>query len=242
MINDIVPIFESTINSKIKKTINARELHQFLESKQEFSHWIKNRIEQCNFLENQDFITCSPNLSSNSVTHGGHNRVDYHITLDMAKHLSMVERNNKGMEARQYFINCEEELINNLQNQKQMSLTEIVEYSINKLLDQERKIINIETTQKEFDSRIAQIESEASRLRSHSDMFTVMGFCNLVKFPASMQTASKIGKAVTKYCKANNIRIDTTGDARVGSVNVYHIDALITVCSVLYPSHNFNIL
>lgn len=38
-----------------KRAVNARELHQFLESKQDFSNWIKNRIEKYGFVENQDF-------------------------------------------------------------------------------------------------------------------------------------------------------------------------------------------
>ncbi len=234
--NELISIFDSTINSKIIKTVNARDLHQFLDSKQDFSTWMKNRIEQYDFVENQDFIVLHRFMEN---PQGGRPAIDYHISLNMAKELSMVEKTSKGKEARQYFINCEEELINRW---KSMSLAEVVSYSINKLVEQERQITNIENTQKVFDSRITQIESEASRLRSHSDMYTVMGFCNLVKFSLSMQSASKIGKAVTKYCKANNIRIDTTGDARVGNVNVYPIDTLITVCSVLYPSHNFNII
>jgi phage anti-repressor protein len=73
----------------------------------DFSNWIKDRIEQYDFLENQDFV-CSPVLATNGK--GGHNRKDYHITLDMAKELAMVERNEKGKQARQYFIECEKRL------------------------------------------------------------------------------------------------------------------------------------
>ena len=44
------------INGELQQTVNARELHSFLESKQDFSTWIKNRIEQYDFVENQDFV------------------------------------------------------------------------------------------------------------------------------------------------------------------------------------------
>ena len=37
------------------ETVNARELHSFLESKQEFAHWIKNRIAKYGFIEGEDF-------------------------------------------------------------------------------------------------------------------------------------------------------------------------------------------
>jgi len=86
------------------QTVNARELHVFLEVGKDFSTWIKDRIDQFGFVENQDFV-CSPILGSNG--RGGHNRIEYHLTLDMAKELSMVERNDRGKQARQYFIECE---------------------------------------------------------------------------------------------------------------------------------------
>lgn len=89
-----------TVDADGKKTVNARELHAFLEAGSEFRHWIKDRIEQYGFSENIDFIT------SEKIIRGG-KAIDYHITLDMAKELAMVERNEKGKQARQYFIECE---------------------------------------------------------------------------------------------------------------------------------------
>lgn len=84
-----------------KQAVNARDLHAFLEVGKDFSNWMKDRINQYEFTENQDFV-CSPVLASEG--RGGHNRIDYHLSLDMAKELSMVERNEKGKQARQYFI------------------------------------------------------------------------------------------------------------------------------------------
>ena len=54
--NELIKLQPQTINGNAIETVSARELHSFLESKQDFSTWIKNRIEKYEFVENQDFI------------------------------------------------------------------------------------------------------------------------------------------------------------------------------------------
>lgn len=103
--NELIKLHLQTMNSNTVDTVSARELHTFLESKQDFSTWIKNRIEQYDFVENQDFIKLHKKMEANNAT-----MIEYHITLDMAKELSMVERNDKGKQARKYFIECEKRL------------------------------------------------------------------------------------------------------------------------------------
>lgn len=104
--NPLIPISHLQVGREHVATINARELHAFLEVGKDFATWIKDRIEQYGFLENQDFVT-APQNGGAVYKGGGHNRKDYHLTLDMAKELAMVERNDKGKQARQYFIDCE---------------------------------------------------------------------------------------------------------------------------------------
>ncbi|ODT85304.1 MAG: hypothetical protein ABS69_00925 [Nitrosomonadales bacterium SCN 54-20] len=99
--NELIKIKDREIGGEEIQTVNARDLHAFLEVKSEFRNWIKNRIEDFGFVENQDFVTAGKNLPS------GKTQIDYHISIDMAKELSMVERNEKGREARKYFIACE---------------------------------------------------------------------------------------------------------------------------------------
>lgn len=99
-IHQLIPIQVSRVEGETVQTVDARSLHLYLEIKSEFRNWIKNRIDDYGFLENKDFVTTV------EIYRGGE-RKDYHISLDMAKELAMVERNEKGKEARQYFIECE---------------------------------------------------------------------------------------------------------------------------------------
>ena len=101
----LIPLQPQTINGNAVETVSARELHEFLESKQDFSTWIKNRIEKYEFVENQDYIMLHKKMEANNAT-----LIEYYITLDMAKELAMVERTEKGKQARQYFIECERKL------------------------------------------------------------------------------------------------------------------------------------
>lgn len=87
-----------------RETVNARELHEFLEVGKDFSTWIKDRIEKYSFTLGLDFIT---EVFPNSGEKGGRPQIQYFLSLDMAKELSMVENNSKGREARLYFIEVE---------------------------------------------------------------------------------------------------------------------------------------
>ncbi|MEE6055988.1 antA/AntB antirepressor family protein [Avibacterium paragallinarum] len=109
--------------------INARNLHQALQIGRDFSTWIKNRIEECSFIEGQDFIIVE-NLSSPKWGSSNSERftlntanankqlskarpqklIDYIITIDMAKHLSLLEKNEIGRAIRQHFIEAERQL------------------------------------------------------------------------------------------------------------------------------------
>ena len=78
--NQLIPLHSQTINGNAIETVSARELHTFLGSKQDFSTWIKNRIEKYGFAENVDFLI----ILSKTPT-GGRPSQEYYITLDMTK-------------------------------------------------------------------------------------------------------------------------------------------------------------
>ncbi|EAO5737915.1 phage antirepressor Ant [Salmonella enterica] len=108
MTDQLVPLFNGVINNEPTLLCNARDLHAFLGAGKHFASWITERIEQYRFFENQDYIIASQNREAK--IRGGHNRKDYHLTLDTAKEVAMVERNEKGRQIRRYFIECEKQL------------------------------------------------------------------------------------------------------------------------------------
>ena len=87
-----------------QRAVNARDLHQFLGVGRDFSNWIKGRIEEYQFIKGQDFEVFTK-FGENSS--GGRPAKEYALSLDMAKELSMVERTERGREARRYFIEME---------------------------------------------------------------------------------------------------------------------------------------
>lgn len=104
-----------------KQVVNARDLHAFLGSKQRFSDWIKNRIEQYDLIEGEDYEKLHFDYKGNLLIIRDHKKVksenqhvsktEYALSINAAKELSMVEGNEKGKRARRYFIACEAKLI-----------------------------------------------------------------------------------------------------------------------------------
>lgn len=108
---ELIKLTQQTLNDEQVNTVNARELHEFLGVGRDFSTWFKDRVEQYSFVENEDYILIPQNRGINSGRGGDRKSKDYHISLDMAKELCMVEKNEKGRQARKYFIECEKKLL-----------------------------------------------------------------------------------------------------------------------------------
>jgi phage anti-repressor protein len=96
------------------ETINARHLWEYLGVLTDFSDWIKRRIEEYGFIENVDYTILKFEVGKIQRLRGM-SEYEYHITLDMTKELCMVERNDKGREARRYFIDREKRFNNIVQ-------------------------------------------------------------------------------------------------------------------------------
>jgi len=129
-----------------RQTVSARTLHEFLEVESNYTTWF-NRMTEYGFNENIDFQTCLPNLESES--HGGQNKQDHQITVEMAKELCMIQRTEKGKQARQYFIELE----------RQWNTPEAVMARAVKMAD--KKILSLESGIKERDDIIKELTPAA---------------------------------------------------------------------------------
>jgi anti-repressor protein len=101
--NELIKV---SYNENQEPTVNGRELHEFLESKEPYTKWF-NRMVEYGFAENIDFSLL--HFGNTEITAIGNSKIDHVLKLDMAKEISMLQRNERGKQARQYFIAIEKE-------------------------------------------------------------------------------------------------------------------------------------
>lgn len=109
-IENLLTIDSTKFGKELVETVNGRNVWEWLRVKSDFSHWIKRRILDGQFEEGVDFAVAKNNgVKNQQVTTDVGDAIDYHVSIDMAKHLCMLERNERGKQARQYFIQCEKD-------------------------------------------------------------------------------------------------------------------------------------
>jgi phage anti-repressor protein len=190
-------------NDKGQKVVSARDLHKFLESTERFSNWFERQL-QYDFIEDQDFTS----VKSLTLVNNGASRElqDFALTLDCAKEISMIQRTEKGKEARKYFINCEKQL-----QARQLPTT---------YLEALTKLVETETEKQNL-----QIE-----LDEHKAWYSVKRVCLLGHFKSS--EAKNLWRALKKYSIEHNYQIQSIFDANYGEVKTYHKDVWFGVYGV----------
>ena len=97
-------LIKITENEKGEPTVNCRELYKFLEVTDRYSRWF-DRMCEYGFVENRDFTSVK---DYTVVNNGANKSIQNHIlSLNMAKEIAMLQRNEKGKQIRQYFIEVE---------------------------------------------------------------------------------------------------------------------------------------
>jgi phage anti-repressor protein len=211
--NELITITQTKIGTEEVNAVDARELWVFLESKQDFSTWTKNRIEQYGFVQGVDFIQFHNFVESDSRA-----RIEYTLSLDMAKELSMVERNAKGKQARQYFIECERRL--------RQGTTPVAMTTAEQFLALAQWQVEQERKQNELESKVEAHDAQLKVLTEGENYFTIVGYCNIAGVRITTQEASRYGKKATAICRANGYVIGTAPHPVYGRINTYPRDIL----------------
>ena len=211
-------LIKITTNEQGLSVVSARDLHQFLEVKTEFKDWMPRMLEY-GFEENKDF---SAFLSEST---GGRPSKEFALTIDTAKEISMIQRTEKGKEARQYFIQCEKIA----KEIKTMSPAE-------QLLANAQLLVDIERKQKETESRMTKTEQAVlmleAKTQTRSNYFTVAGYATLNKMSCGLKLASNLGRKASALCKQREIPTEEILDPRFGTVKLYPITILEEVFSM----------
>lgn len=203
--NELIKITETNG----KRAVSARELHKFLEATERFSNWFERQL-QYGFTENVDYVGCKQfNALANQEL------MDYALTIDCAKEISMLQRNEKGKQARKYFIEVEK---NWKERQKSLTPAEMLLQQCQMLVEQERRLRDVEENQKSIEEKVSIIEAKT---KTTPDYFTVVGYATLHEIDVNVKIASSLGRKAAMLCKKRGILMEEIPDPRFGRVKTY---------------------
>ncbi len=130
-----------------KKAVSAKELHLFVDMLTRFDIWIMRMLEY-GFIEHVDYQCLYKNVQ---MPNGGAKQAieDYALSLECAKEISMLQRNEKGKQARTYFIEMEKKALE-LSKPKELSRKELA-----------LMIVEAETARELAEEKIKELEPKA---------------------------------------------------------------------------------
>lgn len=162
--------------------IDARRLYEVLKPFTRFNDWINGFISKCNFIENLDYVVIRYDYLGNEIpltdnkTHV--NKKEYAITIEMAKHIVLMDKSDIGKKVRAYFIAVEKEYKKDIMDRIQSNIpsvsVETIEYDIKKNLpfDPDDKIETLKAfvrLMEEEKSNKVVIESLKNEIKNRKD-------------------------------------------------------------------------
>lgn len=129
--NPIVNLHEQEDGSV---AVMGRDLHEFLEIGTRYDIWF-NRMTEYGFEENVDYGMVVQKRTTNNPKNPFTEYVDHIMTIDMAKEVSMIQRNEKGKQARRYFVEIEKAW-----NSPEMVMKRALQFADRKIIDLQEQI------------------------------------------------------------------------------------------------------
>ena len=121
--NKLIRIEKKVIGADTVNAVNARELYEALEIKQQFTNWVDKQIKRAGLRVNVDYIVTNVKVTREI---GSSTRKEYILTTDSSKHIAMMSQGQKAKEVRDYFIAIEKEYRQNENNTGNDILNQIV--------------------------------------------------------------------------------------------------------------------
>lgn len=157
--NNVNELIATSQNEKGEIIVNGRDLHEFLEVKTEYKDWFPRMVEY-GFIEGVDYIQFTEKVDAQKRART-YEQKNHAIKLDMAKQLGMLQRTEKGMQIREYFLKLEsfwnspemvEQRYNEIRNKKIENLVQEKFLLENKLEEQKPKVLFAEAITSSRDS------------------------------------------------------------------------------------------
>ena len=149
MNNELIKITKDDNGNSV---VSGRDLHDFLGVQTKYTQWFE-RMVSYGFTENVDFVGFSQKREKPT---DGRPTIDHALTLDMAKEISMIQRTDKGKQARQYFIEVEKAYKEKYKlpqtPEEKLALTMQVTSRLNKRVDKAEEHIDFLMNKSEIDS------------------------------------------------------------------------------------------
>jgi phage anti-repressor protein len=158
MQKQFIPVTSTIINNESIPTVNARELHVFLEVSKDFSSWMKVQSERARLIENQDFVVFT---QKGENPQGGRSSIEYHLTIEAGKSIGMMSATDKGFQIRDYFIECERQAKQKAIPTGNLALAEVMLLAMK---EQEVRLVQVESSVTELKSNLKLENWQQSRL------------------------------------------------------------------------------
>jgi len=126
------------VNEKQQQVLSGRELHEFLEIGTRYNDWF-SRMTEYGFIEDIDFTLVTQKRATNNPRNPMTEYVDHAINIDMAKEISMIQRSEKGKQARLYFLELEKAW-----NTPESVMARALKMADTKMLEYKNNIIQLE--------------------------------------------------------------------------------------------------
>lgn len=252
---ELVKIQTIEIGKEKVNAVDARELHERLCVLEQFNHWIERRLEETMALESTDYGVL---VEKNQNPLGGRPSKEYVLTLDIAKHIAMLERTETGKKIRQYFIEVEKRMRGNV-----MPVVTIDDLKSNPSQAIQNMELALQAMKAYEAERIARELAEAARDKAEKERLWIrskaeatamatasvksraleklkleMGehkeYASILRVALATVTSEKDynWRPLKQYSQEHGLEIHSIPDPRFGKVKTYHKDAWYNIYDV----------